>query len=360
MSPSKLRVATVGTGYFSQFHYHAWARMRDAGQVEMVALCNRGREAGEAMAARHLIPRVYQDIERMLDDTAIDLVDIITPPLTHVAGVSAAVDRGCAVICQKPFTPSLPEAEALVQHIESRRGRVFVHENFRFQPWYPKLKSLLDAGAVGQPYQVSFWLRPGDGQGPEAYLQRQPYFQQMAHFLVHETAIHLVDTFRYLFGEVSSVYAQLSRLNPAIAGEDAGLVLFEFENGVRGVFDGNRLVDHVAENPRLTMGELRIEGSAGTLTLDGNANIGLRAHGAQETEPVPFRWNNVDFGGDCVYLTNLHVVRHLTEGTPVMNSARDYLANLRIESAIYRSAGEARKIALPEMPTESAHGQPRP
>lgn len=111
-------------------------------------------------------------------------------------------------------------------------------------------------------YQVTFRLRPGDGKGPDAYLERQPYFQTMEKFLVHETAIHLIDVFRFLLAEEpSAVYAALRRLNPAIAGEDAGMMLFDFPSGARAVFDGNRLADHKAENRRLTMGEMVIEGS---------------------------------------------------------------------------------------------------
>ena len=88
---------------------------------------------------------------------------------------------------------------------------------------------MLQARALGEVYQITFRLRPGDGQGPEAYLERQPYFQTMERFLVHETAIHFIDVFRFLLGEEpSTVYASLRRLNPAIKGEDAGLMLFSF------------------------------------------------------------------------------------------------------------------------------------
>ena len=66
------------------------------------------------------------------------------------------------------------------------------------------------------------------------------------------------------------------RLNPSIAGEDAGIILFDFAAGPRGVFDGNRLADHAAENRRLTMGELLIEGEGGTLALNGDGGISLR------------------------------------------------------------------------------------
>jgi predicted dehydrogenase len=342
-----LRVATVGTGYFSRFHYNAWQRMVAEGLVDLVAICNRTPASAKEFADRYGITAVYDDIDTMLDETAPDLVDIITPPVTHTPYVRAAVARGVAAICQKPFTPDYHQAAGLVAHIEAVEGRVFIHEDFRFQPWYGAIKRLVDDGAVGDPYQVTFWLRPGDGQGPEAYLDRQPYFQQMPRFLIHETAIHLIDTFRYLFGEVNSVYADLVRLNSAIAGEDAGLILFDFANGRRGVFDGNRLADHPADNRRRTMGELCLEGSAGTITLDGNGVIRRRTFGSNDWHDVPYDWADIDFGGDCVYRTNRHVVDHLRDGTSVMNTAKDYLNNLRIEAAVYASADSGRKIDLP-------------
>ncbi len=342
----KLRVATTGSGYFSQFHYNGWRRMADAGDIDLVAICNRTRSKAEGFAERYGIAAVYQDFEAMLADADIDLVDVITPPQTHADYVRAAVDKGVAVICQKPFTPDLQQAEKLVAHIEAAGGRVFIHEDFRFQPWYPKIKSLIDDGAIGVPYQASFRLRPGDGQGPDAYLGRQPYFQKMPRFLVHETAIHLIDTFRFLFGEVVSVFAQLNRLNPAIAGEDAGIILFNFADGKRALFDGNRLADHAADNRRLTMGEMRIEGAGGTITLDGFGTIRLRPFGDKHAREISYDWNDIDYAGDCVYLTNKHIVDHLRHGVPAMNTASEYLANLRIEEAVYRSAETGSAIDL--------------
>jgi len=56
--------------------------------------------------------------------------------------------------------------------------------------------------------------------------------------LVHETAIHFIDTFRFLLGEVSGVTARLRRMNPHIVGEDAGIIMFEFAAGQTGLFGG--------------------------------------------------------------------------------------------------------------------------
>ena len=77
----------------------------------------------------------------------------------------------------------------------------------------------------------------------------------MPEFLVRETAVHFIDTFRFLMGEVRAVTARLRRLNPVIAGEDSGLLIFEFDDARTGLFDGNRLNGHPATHLRRTMGE---------------------------------------------------------------------------------------------------------
>ena len=331
----RLKLATVGTGYFAQFHYEAWSRIEN---VDLVGLCTLDETMGRNIADRFDIATVHGDVADMLDAVQPDLLDIITPPPTHRQFIEAAVARGIAVVCQKPFTQNIDEAEAMVALAETAGVPLIVHENFRFQPWHRQARKVLDEGTLGEVYQISFRMRPGDGQGPEAYLDRQPYFQTMERFLVHETAIHFVDVFRFLMGEVETVYADLTRFNPAIAGEDSGYIVFQFRNGARGLFDGNRLVDHAAENRRLTMGDMLIEGSHAVLRLDGDGRMYLRKHGYDAEIDVDFDWENKGFAGDSVYFLLCHVVQHVLAGVPVMNTARDYLKNLRIEDAIYRSS----------------------
>ena len=203
------------------------------------------------------------------------------------------------------------------------------------------------AGHVGggEPFEEGARLRPGDGQGAMAYLARQPYFQHMERFLVHETATHFIDTFRFLLGEVSGVAARLRRMNPHIVGEDAGIIMFEFAAGQTGLFDGNRLNEHVAENTRRTMGEMWLEASAGVLRLDGGGGLWWQPHGGAEAAH-DYGWSDVGFGGDSVFALQAHVLSHLRDGTRLENSGRDYLRNLEIEEAVYRSAKEYRFMPL--------------
>lgn len=336
---SRLRVAGVGAGYFSQFHYDAWTRMDD---VELVGLCDLDAARASQAAARWSAPQSFTNAAEMLDRLKPDLVDIITPPAAHLSLIQLAAGRRINAICQKTFCLSLAEARQAVQTAEAARILLVVHENFRFQPWYGEIKRRLVSGELGQVYQATFRLRPGDGQGAEAYLDRQPYFQTMERFLVHETAIHFVDTFRFLFGEVAGVFADLRRLNPVIAGEDSGIVIFHHAGGVRALFDGNRLVDHPAQNKRLTMGEMIIEGERTVLRLDGDGNLFLRALHSNTWQPIAFEKSEAGFGGDSVYRLQRHVVDHLRGRGPVVNMARDYIANLVVEEAIYKSAASRR------------------
>lgn len=333
-----VRVACVGAGYFSQFHYGSWARIDG---VTLVGACDTDLTRAEATG----LP-AFDDLEDMLAQAKPDLLDIILPPPAHATAIRAALAAGIKwIICQKPFCMDIAEAGQIVAEAKAVETTLVVHENFRFQPWYRAIKAELNARSIGEVLNATFRLRPGDGQGPRAYLDRQPYFQQMPRFLVHETAVHWIDTFRYLFGPTQAVYADLRRINPAIAGEDAGYVIFD-HGPVRALFDGNRHLDHLADNLRRTMGEAQIEGTKGVLTLHGDGSVARRDFGQTASSEVlpPDTWDG--FGGDCVHALQSHVIAALQDGTSPENEAIDYLDVIAVKDAIYASAKEGRKISL--------------
>jgi predicted dehydrogenase len=340
---AKLRVAVAGAGYFTQFQLDGWKRMPE---VELAAICNRDQEKARALAERFGIPRVYGDVAEMIERERPGLLDIVTPPVTHRDYVTAAAQRGIAVICQKPFGRAYAEAVEIESIARAAGITLAVHENFRFMPHFREARRLIDAGRLGALHSIAFRLRPGDGQGPRAYLDRQGYFQQMPRLLVFETAIHLIDTFRYLMGEVTAVTARLRKVNPVIAGEDAGYIVFEFEGGATGLFDGNRLNDHVAQNPRRTMGECWLEGAAGVLRLDGDARLWWKPHQQPETGHAYDKGRDDTFGGGACDALQAHVVNHLLRNTPLENSGRDYLVIMKLLEAVYASHAGGRRIDI--------------
>lgn len=168
----------------------------------------------------------------------------------------------------------------------------------------------------------------------------------MPEFLVRETAVHFIDTFRFLMGEVRAVTARLRRLNPVIAGEDSGLLIFEFDDARTGLFDGNRLNGHPATHLRRTMGEMWLEGERGVMRLDGEARLWWMPHGGVEAPHVyDDGAGRGAFGGASTAL-QAHVLAHLRQGTPLENVARDYLTNLHVQAAVYHSHASGRRVPM--------------
>ncbi|QIE56864.1 Gfo/Idh/MocA family oxidoreductase [Pikeienuella piscinae] len=336
MSDPEMRVALVGAGYFGRFHADAWARIEGA---ELVAVVDSDSTTAEGLGAP-----VFADAVEMARALTPDIIDIAVPPAAHLGLIEALAPLCARLICQKPFCRDLAEAERATAVAARGGARLIIHENIRNQPWYAEAARLIRDGAIGDPWSLSFRLRPGDGRGAEAYLARQPYFQKMERFLVHETAIHWIDLFRAIFGEPEGVYADLRRLNPAIRGEDAGIVILDWPDGRRALFDGNRLADHAATDRRRTMGEFLAEGDSGALRIDGEGRIFLRKIEENAEREHRFDWRDRNFGGDCVYISCMNYLDSFRTGAPNPTEAAAYLANLRIEQAIYESAAEGRRV----------------
>lgn len=354
-SPGRRRVAVVGAGYFSQFHLEGWSGLA---QAELVGLCDADAAKAAAQAQRFGIPRTFTRVEDMLDALNPDLVDVVTPPASQSQVLDAVFERRLAAICQKPFGIGYAQALSFADRAEQAGAPLVVHENFRFMPWYREARRLIEAGGLGPLHGISFRLRPGDGQGPRAYLDRQPYFQAMPRLLVVETAVHFIDTFRFLMGEVEAVSARLRRLNPVIRGEDAGLITFDFTSGAAGLFDGNRLNDHSASNPRRTMGELWLEGAGGVLRLDGEARLWWKPHHGSEAEHHYDRGPDHGFGGGACGALQRHVLEALAQGRTPENTARAYLQNLRVQEAVYASHLSGRRIEIAQF--DPPEGDPAP
>ena len=332
---SELKGVAVGAGYFSQFHFDAWRRIQG---VRLTAICDVRADTAARAAHEYGIEKHYDNYAQMLDREQPDFVDIITRPDSHLALVQQAAARGIPVICQKALAPSFEEAKEIV-HLAQNAGVPFmVHENFRFQPWYREIRRQIDQGSIGDRlHSISFRCRTGDGWQSNAYMDRQPYFRQMPRLLIFETGVHFVDTFRFIAGEIDSVYATLKKLNQEIAGEDSAVVLFDFNSGATGIWDGNRFNEAASPDARFTFGEATIEGNAGTIRLYGTGSLTLQPLGKAESE-IDYAFERRGFGGDCVRATQQHFIDGLRQGHAFETSGAEYLKTLAVVEAIYDSA----------------------
>jgi predicted dehydrogenase len=216
--PRLLRVAVLGCGPISQFaHFEACHKARNA---ELYAICDVAGDLVERMAAIHR-PRVaYTDYETMLADPDVEAVIVGVADQFHVPAAMEAIEAGKHVLLEKPMGVGVQECEELREAVRASGLVLQVGTEKRFDPgiafarrfireemgeklalkaWYCDSVYRHDMTDALQPIPVTSGKARRPGGDPKA--DRRRY-----HVLAHGS--HLLDTARFLGGEISSVRAQ--------------------------------------------------------------------------------------------------------------------------------------------------------
>ena len=139
----------------------------DHPDCDVVALCDANLERAEGLAEEWRIPDVYDQVEDLLADEAIDAVEILTPTHLHHAHVLAALEAGKHVSVQKPIANTVEEGREMGQQ-PSKRGLVLrVSECYAHYPPLERARALIAEGAIGTPTNVR--IRTVVGQTDSAF-----------------------------------------------------------------------------------------------------------------------------------------------------------------------------------------------
>lgn len=330
MAYDKLRVAITGAGAISQFHLKGWKAQTD---VEIVAICDPDEDKARAQAKTFGIPRIFTDMAEMLDTTRPDAVDIITPVASHGPLVRIAADKGVHVMCQKPMTPTVEEANALIADV-AERVRFMIHENYRFRPHYAELAQRMQAGEVGRLRHARMTVRASavwDYPGTSPFLLgRQPYLADFKRLLVFEVLIHHLDALRAILGEMEVISATLDRINPTLKGEDVALIQLRTETGALVVIDADIAAPG---HPPLPTDRLELLGETDTLIYDRDRITLLSQPDAVSQHDLTANYQACFTGAVSDFTEGLR------SGRPFQTDRLDNLKTLRLMEEIYRVAG---------------------
>lgn len=255
-----MRVLVIGTGFGAGVMAPAFER--------------------EGFAVRVISPRDGKALRLALDESP-DLVSIHSPPFMHREHVDLALDRGLAVLCDKPFGLDAADAAAMRDRAQALGAANFVNFELRWKPARIKLKQLLQGGAIGTLQHVS-WTMFGDG------LRQQKYGW------LHDAALgggwigaygaHGIDMLRWLTGSEIAECGGVVRADVAqrpdssgvlrpVSAEDAFSAWFALDNGCTASFDtGFSTASSFPER-------ILFLGSEGAIELIGDITLELRQAG---------------------------------------------------------------------------------
>ncbi len=217
--PKLLRIGVVGAGPIAQAaHFEACRRARNA---ELYAICDLAGDLVEQMAAVHH-PRVtYLDYAEMLADPSVDAVIVATADQFHAAMAIQALAAGKPVLVEKPLAVSVEECEALRRAVFDSGCLLQVGTMKRFDPGIAFARQFIQE-EIGQVLALKAWycdstyryiqtdnLQPILVLSPRARRpEGNPKADRRRYYLLGH-ASHLVDTARFLGGEMVRLQARL-------------------------------------------------------------------------------------------------------------------------------------------------------
>ncbi len=239
----RLRVGVLGAGQIAQAaHFESCTKARNA---DLTAICDLADDLRERMAIVHGADRTFKDYDAMLADPEIDAVIVATADQFHVPMSIRALEAGKHVLCEKPVGLDVEEVEALKRAVISS-GKVFqVGHMKRFDAGLQAAKRFIDT-EMGEMVALKAWYCDSthryamtDAVQPlvvSSAQARKPAGNPKAdlkRYYILGHGCHLIDTARYLGGDIVAVQARLSQR----AGLWCWFVDVEFANGTLGHLD---------------------------------------------------------------------------------------------------------------------------
>lgn len=229
----------------------------------LLAVTSRTKEKAEDYARRHGLPKVYEDVHKLLADPDIDIVYIATPPSTHKEYALQAIRAGKPVYVEKPMAMSLVEAKEMYDAAEQKGISLFVAFYRRALPYFSQVKQWIDEGKIGKVLTVSIRMvrapNPSD-LDPDMHTWRikkeiggEGYFVDLAP--------HTLDIIDYIISPIADVNGYAVNLAGNYEVPDGVCASWKHDNGVLGTgiwtFSG---VNETREDQIIitgTLGEMR-------------------------------------------------------------------------------------------------------
>lgn len=141
-----LRIAIVGCGKIADSHVE---QIRAVGLGEIVAVCDAEPLMAEQLSLRYRIPAHYTDLDQLLSEQRVDVVHVATPPDSHLALATKAMNAGSHVFLEKPVALTAEETQRIVDVARATGKKLSVNYLYNFEAPSLELKQWLAAGRLG-------------------------------------------------------------------------------------------------------------------------------------------------------------------------------------------------------------------
>lgn len=255
---NKVKVGIVGLGAIAQrMHLPVLATLKNV-KLEAVAEINRRRAS--KIAKKWNISEIYDDYDKMYENSKIQAVFVCLPNFLHYEAVYKALNHDLHVFCEKPMGTNSQEGFKLVS--EARRRKLFlaVGYNRRLNKNYKKAAQIIKSMKLGRITTIHGALV---NLGPYAeWMPRSDwFFDKKSGGVLMDSGSHLFDLITYILSDRPvTVHAQASNIYDLDVYDNVGGT-FRTDNGTIGTFNVAWAVANKSD-------ALQVNGTAGSLHVD--------------------------------------------------------------------------------------------
>ncbi|MFT7160713.1 MAG: putative dehydrogenase, partial [Bacteroidia bacterium] len=207
----ELRIGLVGYGFMGRTHSNAYKRVSDffpdlGYRPVLKAICARNKERAQAFADQWGYESIETDWRALIARDDIDAIDICTPNNMHAEIAIAAAEAGKMVLCEKPLSRTVAEAQPMVDAVEKAGVPNTVWYNYRKVPAVTLAKKIIDSGKLGKifHYRANFlqdWtISPELPQGGEGLWRLDN--EAAGSGVTGDLLAHCIDTAMWLNGGI--------------------------------------------------------------------------------------------------------------------------------------------------------------
>lgn len=245
-------------------------------EVEVVGIADVNEHLAKQVAQEFKIPKFFSSCAELLRHDSIELVDICTPPDTHLEIVEAVANRGKHALVEKPLATTLQDALKIQDVLAKTGTKLCVVQNYRYYPEVIAVKERISNGYLGRIVTIH-------GLGlmsfPTRWVLNTWFYRQGG--VLYDAGPHLIDMILWMkdFAPLKSVYASGGDFTQGNMDFTNYIVItIQFDDGSIATADVSWVTAMMVKST------LDIHGTGGSIFLDVRNDVFSEVHGF----PTPF------------------------------------------------------------------------
>lgn len=328
----KVRFALIGSGIIADLHARVISMMQDA---ILVGVYNANISSAEKFANKYGI-KVFNSFKSLLESNDVDCVCICTPNKFHTEQAVAAMRSGKHVVCEKPMSITLKEADEFIRTANETGVKTCIISQFRYSDATQEVMRAIKENAFGKIVSASLQMNYFRSHEYYASQTTRGTWEVDGGGCLMNQGIHGIDIFRYLMGPFNNLKAFIKTQTRNIEVEDSAVAIVQFANGALGTIEGSttsypgyaRRIQICGDKGSIVLEEDSI--LSWDLPITCNLPVGEKAKNVASSDPTA-----IDFNGHKRQYSNM--VKAILYNEALMAEASSGRPPLEVILGIYES-----------------------